>query len=114
MDLGFKGKIALVTGAGSQIGFGKEIALLLAKEGCDTVAVTDVNLEDVELTSKAVKEFGSNSISVKADITEKDEVNVMVKKVIDEYGKIDILCNLLHKEVYLKVVRPFLQALQNP
>ena len=33
MDLGLKGKVALVTGAGSQIGFGKAIALLLAKEG---------------------------------------------------------------------------------
>ena len=42
MDLGFKGKVALVTGAGSQIGFGKAIALLFAKEGCDTVAVTDM------------------------------------------------------------------------
>jgi len=33
MDLVFRGKTALVTGAGSQVGFGKEIALLLAREG---------------------------------------------------------------------------------
>ena len=37
MDLGLKGKVAIVTGAGSQIGFGKTIALTLAKEGCDVV-----------------------------------------------------------------------------
>ena len=48
MDLLFKDKVALVTGAGSQIGFGRETALLLAKEGCDAVAVTDINLEDAE------------------------------------------------------------------
>ncbi len=102
MDLGFKGKVALVTGAGSQIGFGKETALLLAKEGCDAVAVTDVNLEDAEKTAAAVKQIGCKSIAVKADITNYTEVNAMVKKVIDEYGKIDILCNvaggIIHKD----------------
>ncbi len=102
MDLGFKGKVALVTGAGSQIGFGKEIAVLLAKEGCDNVVVTDINPEDVEKTAAAVKKLGAKSISIKADITKKDEVGSMVKKVIDQYGKIDILCNvagaILHKD----------------
>jgi 2-hydroxycyclohexanecarboxyl-CoA dehydrogenase len=102
MDLGFKGKVALVTGAGSQVGFGKETALLLAREGCDAVAVTDVNLDDAEKTAAAVRELGCKSIAVKADITDHTEVDAMVKKVIDEYGKIDILCNvaggILHKD----------------
>ena len=102
MDLLFQGKVALVTGAGSQVGFGKETALLLAKEGCDSVAVSDINLEDVEKTAIAVKEFGRNSIAVKADITQKAEVDVMANRVIDEYGKIDILCNvaggIIHKD----------------
>jgi len=94
MDLGFKGKVALVTGAGSQIGFGKEIALLLAKEGCDAVAVTDINLEDAQKTTEAIKKLGCKSIAVKADVTNQAEVQAMVKKVIDEYGKIDILANV--------------------
>lgn len=102
MDLGFKGKVALVTGAGSQVGFGKETALLFAKEGCDNIAVTDVNLEDAQKTAAAVKQLGSKSISVKADITNHTEVDAMVKKVIEEYGKIDILCNIaggiIHKD----------------
>ena len=46
MALGFKGKVALVTGTGSRIGFGKEIAILLDREGCDIVAVTNINLEN--------------------------------------------------------------------
>jgi NAD(P)-dependent dehydrogenase (short-subunit alcohol dehydrogenase family) len=94
MDLGFKGKVALVTGAGSQIGFGKAIALLLAKEGCDAVAITDINLDDAKLTAEAVKTLGCKSIAVKADVTNQAEVQSMVKKVIDEYGKIDILINV--------------------
>ncbi|OGO31836.1 MAG: hypothetical protein A2Z29_04405 [Chloroflexi bacterium RBG_16_56_11] len=102
MDLCFKGKVALVSGAGSQIGFGKAIALLLAKEGCDTVAVTDVNLEDAEKTADAVKKLGGGSLAVRADITRKAEVDAMVKKVLEKYSKIDILCNvagaILHKD----------------
>lgn len=102
MDLRFKDKVALVTGSGSQIGFGKETALLLAREGCDTVAVTDVNLEDAEKTAGAVIDLGARSMAVKADITNGDEVDAMVRKVLDEYGRIDILCNvaggILHKD----------------
>lgn len=94
MDLGFKGKVALVTGAGSQIGFGKEIALMLAREGCAAVAVTDINLDDVKKTAEALKAAGVKSIAVKADATVKEEVDAMVKQVIDEFGRIDILCNV--------------------
>jgi len=92
MDLGLKGKVALVTGAGSQIGFGKAISLTLAKEGCD-VAVNDINLEDAEKTVAEVKLQGVKSIAVKADVTNKAEVEEMVKKVLSEFGRIDILVN---------------------
>ena len=94
MDLGFKGKVALITGAGSQIGFGKCIALLLVKEGCDAIAVTDINLDDAKLTAEELKSLGCKSIALKADVTNRAEVQDMVKKVIDEYGKIDILLNV--------------------
>lgn len=94
MDLGFKGQVALVTGAGSQIGFGKEIALSLAREGCEAIAVTDINLDDAKLTCEAVKAAGAKSIAVKADVTNKAEVYAMVKEVINEFGDIDILCNV--------------------
>ena len=54
MDLGFEGKVALVTGAGSQIGFGKAICLTLAKEGCDVI-VNDLSLDDAQKTAGEVK-----------------------------------------------------------
>lgn len=94
MDLGFKGKVALVTGAGSQIGFGKEIALLLVKEGCDAVAVTDINLDDVKLTAEEIKGLGCKSIALQADITNPVQVQEMVEAVVREYKKIDILINV--------------------
>ncbi len=102
MDLKLRDKVALVTGAGSQIGFGKEIALLLAREGCQAVAVTDVNLDDAMKTAEAVEMAGTKSVAIKADITNRNEVGAMVKKVVDDFGKIDILCNvagaILHKD----------------
>ena len=93
MDLGFKGKVALVTGAGSQKGFGKEIAMTLAREGCEAVAVTDV-IDDVNLTTDDVKKLGCKSLAVKSDITNQADVEAMVKKVLGQFKKIDILCNV--------------------
>jgi NAD(P)-dependent dehydrogenase (short-subunit alcohol dehydrogenase family) len=74
MDLGLKGKIALVTGAGSPIGFGKGIALILAGAGCDIAAV-DIDYEGVKgtvgekaaiivFTRGLAKEVISSSINV--------------------------------------------------
>lgn len=92
MDLKMKGKIALVTGAGSPIGFGREISIQLAREGCD-VAVNDLNLEDAEGTAELVRKEGRKSIAIKADVTKKAEVREMVRKTLDEFGRIDILIN---------------------
>ncbi len=57
MDLGLGGKVAIVTGAGSQRGFGRGIALRLAAEGCD-ILVSDIDLDGAELTAGAVRELG--------------------------------------------------------
>ena len=47
MELGLNDKIAIVTGAGSQIGFGKGIAMVLAENGCDIIAI-DIDQEGAE------------------------------------------------------------------
>ena len=92
MDLGLKGKVALVTGAGSQIGFGKAIALTLAKDGCDVV-VADIDLDGAKQTSAEVEVLGRKSIAVKADVTKSAEVKDVVKAALEQFGKIDILVN---------------------
>ena len=92
MDLGLKGKVALVTGAGSQIGFGKGIALTLAKEGCDIV-VGDIDLEGAKKTAAEVEALGRKALAVKADVSSSAEANDMVKAALAKFGKIDILVN---------------------
>jgi len=92
MDLGLKNKVALVTGAGSQIGFGKGIALSLGKEGCDVIVV-DIDLEAAKKTATELEALGRNAIALKADITSSEEVNAMVKAGLDKFGRIDILVN---------------------
>ncbi len=92
MEYGLKDKVALVTGTGSQIGFGKGISLTLAKEGCHIIA-TDMDFKGAQQTAADVKALGRKSIAIKANITNKAEVDAMVKAGLDEFGKIDILVN---------------------
>ena len=92
MDLGLQGKVALVTGAGSQIGFGKGIAMILAGEGCDII-VNDLDIKGAEQTAAEIKALGRQAIAVKADVIEGAEVKEMVKTAVKQLGKIDILVN---------------------
>ena len=92
MDLGLKGKVAIITGTGSQKGFGKGIALTLAREGCDIVSA-DMDIEGAAQTAGEVEALGCKTLTVKVDVSKKDDVDGLVKQVIDEFGKIDIMVN---------------------
>ena len=92
MDLGLKDKIALVTGTGSQKGFGKITALTLAQEGCHIIA-SDIDLEGAIKTASEVESLGRKAIAVQADIRIIKEVQDMVKRALDEFDRIDILVN---------------------
>ena len=62
-----KDKVASVTRTDSQVSFGKEMTLLLAKEGCDAVAVTYINLEDAEKTTAA--DIANVTVFLASDVT---------------------------------------------
>lgn len=81
-------KWALVTG-GSR-GIGKGICLELAKEGCNVVVNYVSRQEKAEETVQEIKSLGVESYSVKADVSNRDEVNSMVKAVTDKH-ELDIL-----------------------
>ncbi|MBN1177289.1 MAG: glucose 1-dehydrogenase [Dehalococcoidales bacterium] len=92
MELGLENKVALVTGAGSPVGFGRGIALTLAKYGCDIVA-NDIDLEGLNKTAAEVEALGRKALAIQADVTKQAEVKAMVKQALDAFGRIDILVN---------------------
>jgi 3-oxoacyl-[acyl-carrier protein] reductase len=92
MDLNLQGKVAIVTGAGSQKGFGRAIAINLAREGCSLV-VADIDIQGAEQTADEIKNLSGQAMAIKVDIRNSREVDQMVKVTLDKYGKIDILVN---------------------
>ena len=72
MDLKLKDKVALVTGTGSQIGYGRGIALTLAQEGCDIISA-DIDLEGARQTASAVESTGRKALAAKVDVRNRTE-----------------------------------------
>jgi NAD(P)-dependent dehydrogenase (short-subunit alcohol dehydrogenase family) len=92
----FSGKVALVTGAGGERGFGRAIANRLADDGAD-VAVNDVTAipygggwNGVDAVVEEIKAKGRRSMAVIADVSDGDAVLAMVDDVVTQLGKIDI------------------------
>ena len=83
-------KIAIVTGAGPNIGSG--LALGLAQEGA-TVACNDIRPEQVEKALGRIRQAGGEGLAIPGDVTDEDSVRTNVQTVLDTYGKIDILVN---------------------
>jgi 3-oxoacyl-[acyl-carrier protein] reductase len=102
MDYGYKGRVALVTGTASQVGIGKAICLLLAREGCDIIS-TDINLDGAKQTADAVKALGRKSIVLKVDVTKGAEVDAMVKSATKEMGKMDSNSDMWNKDMALNL-----------
>ncbi len=84
-------KVALVTG-GSR-GIGRACALELAKAGCDVVINYAGNAEAANKTVEDLKALGSNSKAFKFDVSNQAEVDESIAKIIEEYGRIDVLIN---------------------
>jgi NAD(P)-dependent dehydrogenase (short-subunit alcohol dehydrogenase family) len=100
-----KGKVAIVTGAGRELGIGRGIALRLAHEGADVV-VADIyrsfeefpdyglgDREGLEETARQVREAGVRALAVPVDVTDDATVEAMVSEALEAFGRIDILVN---------------------
>jgi len=90
MAIDLKDKVVLITGASS--GFGEDAARLFAKEGCKVVLAAR-RLDRLQNLASSIQDQGGEAIAVPADVTNRDEINVMVKSAIDLYEQIDILFN---------------------
>ncbi|KAH8595051.1 hypothetical protein B0O99DRAFT_652236 [Bisporella sp. PMI_857] len=91
-----KGRVAIVTGAGSLpggIGNGRAAAVLLAEDGCSVVCVDltrDLAQETVDMITASGR---GNGLAVTADLTEEKECKRVVAATIEKYGRVDILVN---------------------
>ena len=90
MEFSLEGKIALITG-GSR-GIGRATALGFARAGADIV-IASRKLPDLEKVAGEIRESGRKSLAVSAHIGRMEDINNLVAKVKDEFGRIDILVN---------------------
>ena len=90
MELGLKGKYALITG-GSH-GIGRSIAIELAKEGVN-IAICSRTQSRLDETISILKQYNVDSISVNVDVLEVDAVDKVMDVINKRWGKLDILVN---------------------
>lgn len=84
-----EGKIALITGAGSESGIGRATARLFAQHG-GRVALTDVNLDSV---TEAGRELGKDHRTYVCDVTDAQQCRQTADGAMKDFGRIDILVN---------------------
>jgi len=88
----FLGKVAIVTGAGSKRGIGRETAVLLAKEGAKVI-VADLDFEGARSVAEEIEALGGTATPVSVDITDEESVKSMIAEAVAKYGRLDILVN---------------------
>jgi NAD(P)-dependent dehydrogenase (short-subunit alcohol dehydrogenase family) len=88
--MSLEGKVAVVTGAGR--GLGSSIALGFAEAGASVVLAART-VEQLEETAALVKKAGGETLIVPTNVTDEDQVNNMVGKAMEKFGRIDCLVN---------------------
>lgn len=90
MELGLAGKVVIITGSGR--GIGAATAKGFADEGAKVV-VTDIDPERAQAIAEALCAEGAEAIGVVADVTKVDQVEALVAKTKERFGRIDVLVN---------------------
>ena len=85
-----KGKVAIITGGGT--GIGRSITLAFAEEGANVVVVSR-NQSEIDAVVKEAAAFKVRTLSIRTDVSQRKEVEEMVKKTLSEFERIDILMN---------------------
>lgn len=87
----FAAQVVLVTGAAS--GIGRAVAERIAAEGGRVVA-SDVNLEGLAETTSIIEADGGDVVARPADVSDEYAVEQLIGDVVDEHGRLDVLCNI--------------------
>ena len=90
MDLGLKGKVALVTGASQ--GIGKVIGLTLAEEGCN-LAICARGKDKLDSSAEEMRTKGAEVLAIPSDVSKQEDNRNFVSQAADKFGRIDILVN---------------------
>lgn len=90
--LDFNGQVVLVTGAGSGQGIGRVIAQRFGRQGAQVV-MTDINQEGLDANVKELTDMGCKAVGWEGNICDEDNVRDLVAKVVEKYGRIDVLIN---------------------
>lgn len=85
-----KGKVALVTGAGS--GIGRATAELFAVHGA-FVVVADKNLNTAKETLELIKKSGEKGLALEVDISQEDQIKSLIEETITRFGQLNYACN---------------------
>ena len=85
------GKVALITGSGRNIG--RATALKLADEGAHVIVNARGNHAEADAVAEEVRARGVKALPILADVSRPDQVEAMVAKALDQFGRIDILIN---------------------
>lgn len=90
MKLSFNDKVAIVTGASS--GIGRATAIAFAQAGAKVV-VAARRIQEGEETVRLSKDAGSDAVFVQTDVTKVTDIENLVNKTLDTYGRLDFACN---------------------
>jgi len=91
MDLGLKGKVALVTGGGRDVG--REIAMTLAAAGATIAVNYNSSATEAQAVVADIQEAGGQAKAYRANVGNYAEVKTMVDTLVQDFGRIDILVN---------------------
>jgi 3-oxoacyl-[acyl-carrier protein] reductase len=92
MDLGLEGKCAIVTGG--SLGIGTSVALTLAREGCNVAINYRRHDKEANEVVHQIEKMGRRGLAVKADVSSYQDAQNMVQKVVEEFGRLDVMvCN---------------------
>jgi len=85
-------KVAIITGGSS--GIGRTIALAFAREGAAVIVnyVGD-DPDEAEDVVKQIEDAGGKAVAVRADVTSQEDVEDLVRKTVEEFGRLDIMVN---------------------
>jgi NAD(P)-dependent dehydrogenase (short-subunit alcohol dehydrogenase family) len=102
----FKGKVAIVTGTSRRKGIGCAIALRLARDGASVVVndrpidrstiapwESDGGWEGLPSVVREIERLGSRGLAIEADVTSPEDVDAMVARTVEDFGRVDFLVN---------------------